>query len=72
MWRHLPATAFKNGWDQVDCQNEIVALTCFYTPCSNAKASSHLWVWAKGNGLAYWGPSAETMDLSLDTDVYVS
>ena len=35
--------------DQVDYgENEIVALTCSCTPCSNANASSHRWVWAKG------------------------
>ena len=64
--------ASKNGWDQVDCENEIVALPCPCTPCSNAKASSHRWIGAQGNRLAYWGPSAEIMVLSLDTDVHVS
>ena len=48
MVEDVEAIAFKNGWDWVDCENEIVALTCPCTPCSNAKASSHLWVWAKG------------------------
>ena len=43
----VEAIAFKNGWDWVDCENEIVAFTCPCTPCSNAKASSHWWVWAK-------------------------
>ena len=41
-------------------------------PLTNAKVGSHRWIGAQGNGLAYWGPSAETMDLSLDTDVHVS
>ena len=46
MVEDVEAIAFKNGWDWVDCENEIVALTCPCTPCSNAKASSHWWVWA--------------------------
>ena len=33
--------AFKSGWDQVDGENEIVALPCPCTPCSNAETASH-------------------------------
>ena len=68
----LPANAFKNGWDQVDGENEIVALPCPCTPCSNAEAAAHRWVWVQGNRLAHWGPSAEIMDIDLDTDAHVS
>ena len=46
MVEDVETIAFKNGWDQVDCENEIVALPCPCTPCSSAKAASHRWIWA--------------------------
>ena len=75
MWRGLPANAFKNVWDRLGLagqrkRDRRAPFPC--TPCSNAKAASHRWIGAQGNRLAYWGPSAEFMDTSLDTDVHVS
>ena len=58
---------------EVDGENEIVALPPPCTPCSNAKAASRIGGFGlRGTGLAYWGPSAEIMDINLDTDVHVS
>ena len=68
----VEAFAFKSGWYWVDGENEIVALPCPCTPLFQRQgriALVNLGLW---NRLAYWGPSAETMDLSLDADVQVS
>ena len=60
MVEDVEAIAFKNGWEQVDGENQIVALPCPCTPCSSAKASSHLWVWAKGTD---WPTGAQVQKL---------
>ena len=42
----VEAFAFKSGWGQVYGENEIVVLSGPCTPCSNAEAASHRWIWA--------------------------